>query len=179
MREARHCDGGARSPVRSLEGGVRPLRLQLAVWRQRPLPRHHPQASVWRRPAGSPHALQVWKPDRLPRAHREIWSLLLQRWDWNIRRFDCCQFCLHHQVWFSGFLPTQCSILHFQAESPTNVQTQHGRLFDTYKKAIVSYVNSEVWCSTNTPFISIRAYRCGCREWWQRTNSTETLTREE
>lgn len=64
--KARLCSGVARSSVRSVESRFEPMWLRLALWRQRPLPHHRPQASVWRRSAGRTHPVQVRKPDGLP-----------------------------------------------------------------------------------------------------------------
>ena len=63
--------------VRRLEGRLRPLRLRLAVGRQRPLPRLRAKASVRRGASGGPDVVPVPEPDRLPKSRHQIWSVLL------------------------------------------------------------------------------------------------------
>lgn len=83
VREARRCLGLHRPAVHCVEGWSEPLWLRLAFRRQRSIPGHHPQASVWRRPAWGPHTLQISKPNWIPTPYGKIWSFLLQGWDWN------------------------------------------------------------------------------------------------
>lgn len=77
MSETRRGAGVARAIVRRLGGGAGPMRLRLAVGRQRPLPHQRPQAAVRRRPAGGPHALQAREPDGVPGPGRQARSVLL------------------------------------------------------------------------------------------------------
>lgn len=60
-----HTSGGRVSPGRPALLGLafpelRPVRRRLAQRRQRPLPHHHPQGALWRRPRG--RSALLWIP---------------------------------------------------------------------------------------------------------------------